>query len=153
VYNVRDDDIGELDDHMYEISTRNREQRETFEFQFKEDEQEEVSVRSTTPQLDDDEIENERMQEIKIEIKNDEVTDDEADDYYSENNYYSRGSIYVEYDKDKATEDSDEGNIRPVWDTNYENTFVDVESKFKDAEEFRLCLRQFNIQHNFNYVL
>ena len=153
MYNVRDDDIGELDDHMYEISTRNREQRETFEFQFKEDEQEEVSIRSTTPQLDDDEIENERMQEIKIEIKNDEVTDDEADDYYSENNYYSRGSIYVEYDKDKATEDSDEGNIRPVWDTNYENTFVDVESKFKDAEEFRLCLRQFNIQHNFNYVL
>ena len=121
MYNVRDDDIGEPDDHMYEISTRNREQRETFEFQFKEDEQEEVSIRSTTPQLDDDEVENERMQEMKIEIENDEVTDDEADDYYSENNYYFRGSTYVEYDEDKATEDSDEGNVLPMWDTNYEN--------------------------------
>jgi len=29
----------------------------------------------------------------------------------------------------------------------------DLGSKFKDVEEFRLCLKQFGIQHNFNYVL
>ena len=49
------------------------------------------------------------------------MADDETNNYYSENNYYFRGSTYVEYDEDKATEDSDEGNVLPMWDTNYEN--------------------------------
>ena len=58
-----DDVIGEANDHVYEIPSRNKEQREIFESQFIEEEQEEVPVRSTATQLDDDDIEDERMQE------------------------------------------------------------------------------------------
>ena len=40
-----------------------------------------------------------------------------------------------------------------MWDTNYEDTCLDVGSKFNNAEEFRLRLRQFIIKHNFNSSL
>ena len=51
------------------------------------------------------------------------MADDETNDCYFENNYYFRGNTYVEYDEDKATEDSDKGkgNVLPMWVTNYEN--------------------------------
>ena len=57
--NVRDHDIGEDDDNVYEISTGNEEQREIFEHKLEVEEQEEVPERSTASQLDDDELEDE----------------------------------------------------------------------------------------------
>jgi len=59
VDNVRDHDIGEDDDNVYEISTGNEEQMEIFEHKLEVEEQEEVPVRSTASQLDDDELEDE----------------------------------------------------------------------------------------------
>jgi len=91
--NVRNDDIGEVDDYAYEIPIRNGEYKEIFESKFKGEEQEEVSIRSTAPQLDDDKLEDERMQEERVEIENEEVTDDDIDDHYSENNYYFRRKL------------------------------------------------------------
>ena len=40
-----------------------------------------------------------------------------------------------------------------MWDKNYEDPCLAVGRKFKDVEEFRLYLRQFNIKHNFNCCL
>ena len=42
------------------------------------------------------------MQEERVEIENEEVTDDDVDDCYSKNNYYSRGSSDEEYGEDEA---------------------------------------------------
>ena len=36
-----------------------------------------------------------------MENENEKVTDDDVDDSYSENNYYSRGSTDEEYDEDE----------------------------------------------------
>jgi len=36
-----------------------------------------------------------------VENENEKVTDDDVDDSYSENNYYSRGSTDEEYDEDE----------------------------------------------------
>ena len=44
------------------------------------------------------EVEDERMQEERVEIENEEVADDDADDCFSENINYFGGSTYEEYD-------------------------------------------------------
>ena len=49
------------------------------------------------------------MQEERVEIENEEVADDDANDYYFENSYYFKESSHEEYE-DEATEDFDSGN-------------------------------------------
>jgi len=73
----------------------------------------------------------------RVEIENEEVAEDDADHCYSETNYYSRGSTDEEYDEDEEIENFDKGNA--PWDTDYENQCLDMGSKFKNVEDFRLC--------------